>query len=158
MRKISISRRTLLGKGACALAAATALPASASAQAGTALSPKNEETVRNYYAAWEKKDWDSLNILVANNFTFSSPVDDHISKSSFKTGCWDTQANLIERFDLKRVIANGNDAFVMYVCHTTSGKTFRNVEYFQFGDEKVEAVECYFGGKNSYPSAVAGQK
>jgi hypothetical protein len=66
MRKISISRRTLLGKGACALAAATTLPASASAQAGTALSPKNEETVRNYYAAWEKKDWDSLNILVGS--------------------------------------------------------------------------------------------
>jgi ketosteroid isomerase-like protein len=154
MRKIAISRRTMLGAAAYALAATTARPVTASAQAETGLSPNNEGTIRKYYAAWEKKDWGSLNILVANNFTFSSPVDDHISKSSFKTGCWDTQAKLIERFDLKRVIGNGNDAFVMYVCHTTNGKTFRNVEYFRFRDEKVEAVECYFGAPSNFPSAV----
>ena len=154
MRNISISRRTLLGAGACALAAATTVPEGASAQAGTGLSPKNAETIRNFYAAWEKKDWGSLDTLVANNFTFSSPVDDHISKSSYKTGCWDTQARLIERFDLKRVIASGNDAFVLYVCHTKAGKTFRNVEYFRFSDEKVAAVECYFGSPSGFPSAV----
>jgi ketosteroid isomerase-like protein len=157
MRSISISRRTLLGAGACALAAATAVPQRASAQAGAGQSSKNQETIRSFYAAWESKDWDSLNSLVATNFTFSSPFDEHISKSSYKTGCWDTQAKLIERFDLKRVIASGNDAFVLYVCHTKAGKTFRNVEYFRFTDGKVAAVECYFGTQAGYPSAVNGQ-
>jgi ketosteroid isomerase-like protein len=154
MKTISISRRTLLGAGACALAAATAAGESASAEPGTGLGAKNAATIRKYYAAWEKKDWGALNTLVASDFTFSSPFDDHISKSSYKKGCWDTQAKLIERFDLQQVIASGNDGFVLYVCHTKAGKTFRNVEYFRFAEGKVLAVECYFGAVTGYPSAV----
>ena len=100
------------------------------------LSPENEEIVRKYYKAWEGKDWHPLDILLADDFTFTSPVDDHISKSAFKKGCWDTQIALIERHDLKQVIAAGNEAFVMYVCHTTSGKAFRNVEYLRLKGER----------------------
>jgi len=33
----------------------------------------------------------------------------------------------------------------MYVCHTKNGKTLRNVEYLRLTDDKVEAIECYFG-------------
>lgn len=158
MRKTAMSRRTLLGAGACALAAAAAIPEIASAHAETELSPKNEATVRKYYRAWEGKDWRPLDILLPDDFTFSSPVDDHISKSAYKAGCWDTQNTFIERLDLKRVIGTGNEAFVMYVGHTTNGKTFRNVEYLRLRGEQVQAVECYFGAQNNFPSAVSGQK
>jgi ketosteroid isomerase-like protein len=158
MRKTAMSRRTLLEAGACALAAAATLPEIASAHAETEVRPKNETTVRKYYTAWEGKDWRPLDILLAGDFTFTSPVDDHISKSAFKTRCWDTQNTLIERFDLKRVIGSGNDVFVMYVGHTTNGKTFRNVEYLRLRGEQVDAVECYFGAQNSFPSAVSRQK
>ena len=162
MRKTSVSRRTLLEAGACALAAAVSLPeiASAHAETGSGLSPKNEETIRKWYALWEKdkKDWRPLDILLADDFTFTSPLDDHISKSAFKAKCWDTQIAFIERFDLKHVIGTGNEAFVMYVGHTTNGKTLRNVEYLRLRDEKVEAIECYFGAPNNFPSAVSGQK
>jgi hypothetical protein len=160
MRKTVMSRRTLLEAGACTLAAAAAIPQTASARAetGSGLSAKNEATIRNYYAAWETKEWHPVDILLADNFTFSSPMDDHISKSAFKKGCWDTQIAFIERNDLKRVIATGNDAFVMYVCHTTNGKAFRNVEYVRLKDDQVEAIECYFGAQNNFPSAVSGQK
>ena len=43
----------------------------------------------------------------------------------------------------------------MYVCQTKNGKTFRNVEYFRLRDDKVEAIECYFGAQSSFPSAVS---
>src|ERR1700729_1544126 len=158
MRKTAMSRRTLLGVSACAMAAAGAIPEIASAHAETVLSPKNEATVRKYYRAWEGNDWHPLDILLPDDFTFSSPVDDHISKTAYKAGCWDTQNTLIERLDLKRVIGAGNEAFVMYVGHTTNGKTFRNVEYLRLRGEQVEAVECYFGAQNNFPSAVSGQK
>jgi ketosteroid isomerase-like protein len=158
MRETAMSRRSLLGAGACALAAAAAIPEIASARAKAGLSPKNEETVRKYYKEWETKDWHPLDILLADDFTFTSPVDDHISKSAFKAGCWDTQIAFIERMDLKQVIGTGNEAFVMYVCHTKNGKTFRNVEYLRLRDERVEAIECYFGAQNNFPSAVSGHK
>jgi ketosteroid isomerase-like protein len=116
----------------------------------------NEEIIRKYYAAWEKKDWGPIDILLANNFTFTSANhDDHISKSAFKTRCWESQIDFIERFELERVIGSGNEAFVKYLCWTRNGKSFRNVEYLRFRNEKVEAIECYFGEPSSFPSAVS---
>ncbi|HSY07815.1 MAG TPA: nuclear transport factor 2 family protein [Steroidobacteraceae bacterium] len=158
MKKTAMSRRTLLGAGVCTLAAAATIPEIASAHPETGLSPKNEATVRKYYTGWERKDWHSFAPLLADDFTFTSPFDDRISKSAYKIGCWDTQIAFIGRFDLTHVIGTGNEAFVMYVCHTTNGKTFRNVEYLRLKDEQVQAVECYFGGQNTIPSAVSGKK
>jgi ketosteroid isomerase-like protein len=160
MRKTAMSRRTLLEAAACALATAGSIPqiASAHAETGSGLSPKTEETIRKYYTAWETKEWHPVDILLADDFTFSSPLDDHISKSAFKKGCWDTQIAFIERHDLKRVLGTGDEAFVMYVCHTTNGKTFRNVEYLRLKDQQVQAIECYFGAQNNFPSAVSGKK
>jgi hypothetical protein len=158
MRINAMSRRAALEAGACALFAAVGVPQLARARAETGPRSKSQATVRKYYAAWETKDWHPIDILLTDDFTFSSPLDDHISKSAFKAGCWDTQIAYIERFDLKQVIGMGNEAFVMYVCHTTNGKTFQNVEYVQLRDDKVKAVECYFGGKSSFPSAVSSGK
>ncbi len=156
MTERAMSRRTLLEAGACTLVAAAGVPQLASAETG--LRSKSPDVVRKYYAAWETKQWHAIDILLANDFTFSSPLDDHISKSDFKARCWDTQIAYIDRFDLKQLIGTDNEAFVMYVCHTTNGKTFQNVEYFRLQDDKVKAVECYFGGKSSFPSAVSSGK
>ncbi len=159
MRKRAMSRRMVLEAGACALTAAAVAPPTARAHAEAGLGPNNEAVIRKYYAAWEKKDWRPIDILLANNFTFTSANnDDHIDKSVFKARCWASQIDFIERFELERLIGNGNEAFVMYVCRTKNGKTFRNVEYFRLRDDKVEAIECYFGALSSFPSAVsAGQ-
>jgi hypothetical protein len=159
MRKTSMSRRTLLEAGACALTAAITIPEIASARAEAGLSPKNEATVRKWYKEWgTTKDWHPFDILLADDFTFTSPLDDHISKNAFKAKCWDTQIAFVERFDLKHVIGTGNEAFVMYVGHTTNGKMFRNVEYLRLKGEQLQAIECYFGAQDSFPSAVSGQK
>ena len=159
MKKRAMSRRTILGAGACALAAAAGIPQIANARAETGLSPKSDATIRKWYAAWEKKDWRPVDVLLADNFTFSSPAgDDHISKSAFKTKCWQTQIDFIERFDLQRVFGSGNEAFVLYVCRTKNGKSFRNVEYLRLKDDKVESIECYFGAQSSFPSAVSTEQ
>jgi hypothetical protein len=158
MRNRAISRRVVLEAGAFALLAAADVPQRALASAAAGLRSKSQELVRKYYAAWDAKDWRSIDMLLADDFTFSSPLDDHINKSAFKSGCWDTQIAYVDRFDLEHVIETNNEAFVMYLCHTTNGKTFRNVEYFQIREDKVKAVECYFGEKSSFPSAVSSGK
>jgi ketosteroid isomerase-like protein len=156
MKSKALSRRTILEAGACALVAAASVPQMASANAGTGLSPKNDKTIRKWYAAWEQKDWQPVDILLTDDFTFTSAAgDDHISKSAFKAQCWETQINFIERFDLLRVFGSGNEAFVMYDCRTKNGKTFRNIEYIRLRDDKLEAIECYFGAQSSFPSAVS---
>jgi ketosteroid isomerase-like protein len=157
----NVSRRNLLGTAACALVGVVSLPGSANASA--LLRGQNltvEEVVRKWYAGWEQKDWGPLDDLLADNFTFTSAAgDDHISKSTFKTQCWETQIDFIGHIDLERVITGADDAFVKYLCHTRNGKAFRNVEYLRIKNEKLESIECYFGSQSSFPSAVStGQK
>jgi ketosteroid isomerase-like protein len=160
MASMTVSRRNLLATGVCALAGAVSLPGSESASTSGGQNLTNEEIIRKWYAAWVNKDLDTFNALLADNFTFTSAAgDDHISKSTFKTQCWDTQINFIGHFDLERMITGPEDAFVKYLCHTTNGKSFRNVEYLRIKDGKLESIECYFGAQSSFPSAVsAGQK
>jgi ketosteroid isomerase-like protein len=160
MPRIAVSRRSLLATGACALVGAASLPQSANASASGEHDSTNEEIIHRWYGAWEKKDLDTFNLLLADNFTFTSAAgDDHISKSTFKTQCWDTQINFIAHFDLERITTGTDDAFVKYLCHTRNGKSFRNVEYLRIKSGKLESIECYFGAQSSFPSAVStGQK
>jgi ketosteroid isomerase-like protein len=159
MTKTIMSRRTVLKAVPCALAATAVIPSHAGAREKTGLGPSNEETIRKWYAAWEKRDWRPVDVLLADDFTFTSAAgDDHISKSAFKTQCWESQIDFIERFDLQRVFGSGNEAFVLYVCRTKDGKSFRNVEYLRLRDDKLEAIECYFGERSSFPSAVSTRK
>lgn len=148
-----MSRRHLLGTGACALAAAALVPAIASAGARAGLSLKTQQIIRNYYAAWEKKDWHALDSLLTDDFTFTSPNDDHDSKSLFKSRCWTPNAKLIGHFDLQQIAGNGSDAFVMYVLYIKNGKKIENIEHFHLRDGRVESVRCYFGQQNSFPAA-----
>jgi SnoaL-like domain len=115
-----------------------------------------EDPRRPGYKVWEKKDWGPIDVLLAENFTFTSAnKDDHISKSAFKTQCWESQIDFIDHFELKRLMTQGDWAFVKYLCRTKNGKSFRNVEYLQFRGEKIATIECYFGAPSSFPSAVS---
>lgn len=159
MTSMIVSRRRLLEVGACTLAGAVAFPRAACSHALIGLSTTKEAVIRRYYAAWEKKDWGLFDALLADNFTFTSANnDDHISKSVFKTRCWETQIDFIKRFELERVIGNADEAFVKYLCLTNNGKSFGNVEYLRVTDEKVEAIECYFGAQSSFASAMGTGK
>src|ERR1700728_2922459 len=146
MTGTTVSRRNLLAKGTCALVVAVSLPGSASASASGGQNLTNDEMIRKWYAAWEKKDLDTFNTLLADNFTFSSAAgDDHISKGTFKTQCWDTQVDFIGHFDLERINTGAEDAFVKYLCHTKNGKSFRHDEYLRIKNGRLQSIECYFG-------------
>jgi ketosteroid isomerase-like protein len=160
MTRTTVSRRKLFATGACALLGAVALSGPERAGASSGQNSVNEAIVRRWYAAWENKDLAAFNALLADNFTFTSAAgDDHISKSTFKSRCWDTQVNFIGHIDLERISTGADYAFVKYLCHTKNGKSFRNVEYLRIASGKLESLECYFGAQSSFPSAVStGQK
>ncbi len=157
MAQNTLSRRRLIGFGACAVAG-VGLTVTSSARSQAGPSARTEQVLRRWYKTWEqeKHDWRPFDALLTDDFTFSSAAgDDHISKSTFKTKCWDTQIALVDRLELERVVAHDNWAFAKYLCRTKNGKSFRNVEYLQINGTRIEAIECYFGGKDTYPSAVS---
>jgi SnoaL-like protein len=154
MQVEAFSRRTMIGASLCALTTLGATPTIAGAK--SPLSSSDEATIRKYYAAWEQKDWSPFDSLLAEDFTFTSAAgDDHLNKSVFKTKCWGSQAQFIDHFDLKHLYGSGNEALVMYDCHTNNGRTFRNVEYLRLSGARVQAIECYFGAQSSFPEAVS---
>ncbi|MES1189789.1 MAG: nuclear transport factor 2 family protein [Steroidobacter sp.] len=158
MTKNILTRRALFETGAVAFVASLTVPAIATVQKTKGLDARNEEAIRKYYKSWETRDWHPFDVLLADNFTFTSAAgDDHISKAQFKTRCWDTQVDFVGHFDLKHVFGNGNDALVLYVCTTKNGKTFKNAEYHHLKEGSIEAIECYFGAASNYTSAVAGK-
>jgi len=113
---------------------------------------KNEKLIREYYAAYEKKDWHMLEMILADGFTFTSPAgDDHINLKLYKERCW-PNANNTKRFDLEKVIIDGDVAFVLYNGWTTDGKLFRNTERFKFKEGKIVENECFFGTGISFPN------
>ncbi len=101
----AMPRRNLFKLGAGALAGATLVPAAATAEARPGEAAKNESIVRKYYKLWEQKDWAPLGALLADDFTFTSPQDDHIDLAAFKKNCWGTQIGFIKGFDLEVVMA-----------------------------------------------------
>jgi ketosteroid isomerase-like protein len=113
---------------------------------------KNENLIKQYYGAYEKKDWHSLELILADEFTFTSPAgDDHINLKTYKERCW-PNANNTKKFDLEKVIIDSNDAFVTYNGWTNDGKLFRNTEYFKFKDGKIMSDECFFGPGKNFPN------
>ena len=90
--------------------------------------------------------------ILADGFTFSSPAgDDHINLKLYKERCW-PNAYKTKKFDLEKVIIDGDDAYVTYNGWTTDGKLFRNTERFKFKDGKIIENECFFGTGVSFPN------
>jgi ketosteroid isomerase-like protein len=108
--------------------------------------------VKEWYAAWEKKDWNLLEQTLADGFRFSSPLDDHIDVKRFKERCWPNAHN-IKRFDLEKVVASGDDVFVISDGWTMDGKLFRNCDCFKLKDGKIGEYECFFGPGVNFPNS-----
>ena len=123
-----------------------------SAPVGATRDSPNMKALKAYYTAFEKKDWNLIAVALADGFTFSSPLDDHINTKTFKERCW-PNAGKIKRFDLVKVVMNGDNAFVIYNGWTNEGKLFRNSDYFVFKDGKIKSYECFFGPGVNYPNS-----
>jgi ketosteroid isomerase-like protein len=102
------------------------------------------ELVRKLFAAYEAGDRRFAEGLLSDDFTFTSPYDDHINRAAFFEKCWPNR-DRIKGFRIEQVIASGGDAFVLYECQPTSGDPFRNMEHHVFKDGKLQQVEVFFG-------------
>ncbi|PWT76082.1 MAG: hypothetical protein C5B59_07370 [Bacteroidetes bacterium] len=120
--------------------------------ANAALNAPNLKPVKGWYEAWLNKDWNLLTQVLADGFTFSSPLDDHINLKAVKERCW-SNAYKMKQADVEKVVVNGDNAFVISTGWTTEGKSFRNCDYFKLKNGKIMAYECFFGPGISFPNS-----
>jgi ketosteroid isomerase-like protein len=100
--------------------------------------------VRRLYADFLSRDRKSVDALLSEDFTFSSPQDDHISKAKYFERCW-PNGDRFRSFDIKELLVQGDEAFVLYEVETKDGARFRNTEFLKFEADQVKEIDVYFG-------------
>jgi ketosteroid isomerase-like protein len=100
--------------------------------------------IRSYYAAYEGKDRSVIESLLAGDFTFSSPRDDHIDRVAYFRNCW-PNCEKIRAFHIEKLFAERHEAFVLYELEPNAGPRFRNTEFFRMRGNKIREIEVYFG-------------
>jgi ketosteroid isomerase-like protein len=112
----------------------------------------NGKIIKAWYTAWQKKDWNLMTQILAERFTFTSPLDDHIKVDAVKEKCWPNAGN-IKKVDVQQMIMNEDAVFVIANGYNTAGNLFRNCDYFKLKDGKIIAYECFFGPGINYPNS-----
>lgn len=110
--------------------------------------------VREYFATYESKDRKALEGLLSDDFTFSSPLDDQISKKKYFERCWPNSEHH-RVFLIEKLFEEGNEAFVTYECERTDGARFRNTEFFRIEGGRIAHIDVYFGSETSKASDEA---
>jgi ketosteroid isomerase-like protein len=100
--------------------------------------------IRRYFEAYELKDREAIEPLLAEDFHFSSPLDDHISRAVYFERCW-PNSERIRAFHIERLFGSFDEAFVLYELEPVEGKRFRNTEFFKTREGKITEVQVYFG-------------
>ena len=98
---------------------------------------------RACYNAYVTKDRAAIEALIADDFRFTSPLDNGLKRESYFAICWPNSANT-EGFEFVHMIANGEQVFVTYEGQSKQAR-FRNTEILTVRDEQIVEVEVYFG-------------
>jgi ketosteroid isomerase-like protein len=107
--------------------------------------------VRRSYQAYVDKDRAAIEALVAADFHFTSPLDNHIDRATYFQRCW-PNSNTIAGFDLLRLETVGERAFVTYEGRSSNGRRFRNTEILTVRAGQIVDVEVYFGWSIPHPA------
>jgi ketosteroid isomerase-like protein len=102
------------------------------------------DLVRRYFAAYETKDRAAIAALLSDDFTFTSPYDDHIDRKTYFERCWPNSANM-RSFRVVKLFEQGDEAFILYEGQFKGSEIFRNTEFFRTAGDRINAVEVYFG-------------
>jgi ketosteroid isomerase-like protein len=102
------------------------------------------ELARKSYEAFAAGDRAALEALLADDLTFSSPPDPRLDRAGFFERCW-PNSELIEGFELVRMVESGDEVLVTYESTKTDGNRFRNTEVLTFKGNQICRQEVYFG-------------
>jgi ketosteroid isomerase-like protein len=98
--------------------------------------PMNSDPIaiaRASYDAYVRKDRTAIEALIAEDFHFTSPLDNRIDRRTYFDRCWPNSLR-ISAFDYIRLVADGAVVFVTYEGSNVDGGRFRNTEVLTVRD------------------------
>src|SRR5262245_44106836 len=115
-----------------------------------------EKLVRGAFEAYVSKDRQSIESLLADEFHFTSPLDNRIGRDTYFDVCW-PNSERIDGFDIERLAVDGDHAFVTYEGRM-GHERFRNTEVHTVRAGRIVEVEVYFGWSVPHPAKPGTQK
>ena len=105
------------------------------------------------FAAGDRKFFEQY---LAENFTFSSPLDVGLDRAGYFERCWPGAGRGTE-FKFLRLTEHDDEVVVTYEMTKPNGEKGRNTEILRIEDNKIISVEVYFGWDVS-PDSLDQQK
>ena len=99
---------------------------------------------RASYEAYVRKDRAGIEALIADDFHFTSPLDNRLDRSTYFRRCW-PNSQRISAFDYIHLVAHGTLVFVTYEGRNVDGGRFRNTEILTVRGSQIVEAEVYFG-------------
>jgi ketosteroid isomerase-like protein len=110
---------------------------------------------RACYDAYVKKDRAAIEAVIAEDFHFTSPLDNRIDRQAYFARCWPNSENMAG-FQFIHLVPHGDRVFVTYEGSSTSGHRFRNTEILTVRDSQIVEAEVYFGWSLPHKAAPGG--
>jgi ketosteroid isomerase-like protein len=107
------------------------------------------------YQAYVDKDRAVIESLLADDFHFSSPLDNHIDRKTYFARCWPNSES-ITGFTFIHCVQDGDHVFVTYEGRSRGGKGFRNTEILTIRQGKLVEAEVYFGWSLPHEAPAGG--
>ncbi len=82
--------------------------------------------------------------MLADEFTFSSPLDVELDRAGYFQRCWPGSGQH-QQFEFVRLYEAGNEVIVTYEMTTADGGRGRNTEILTFNGKQIIGAEVYFG-------------
>ena len=101
------------------------------------------DLIRKCFDAYETKNRGAIEDLLSDDFTFSSPLDDHINRAKYFERCW-PNSNNIRAFRIEKLFEKSNEAFVLYEGERYDGGKWRCTEFFRAEGNKLKEVQVFF--------------
>ncbi len=113
------------------------------------------EVVRRQFQAFNDDDRVAAAALIAEDFRFTSPIDNGIDRACYVARCWPGDYGMSD-FRIERLIADGDTVVTIFDAKTKDGRRLRNAGTNRVRDGKIVEAECYFGWSLPHPAAAGG--
>ena len=107
------------------------------------------------YEAYVTKDRAALEALLADDFHFTSPLDNRLDRETYFRRCW-PNSTTIDGFDFVYLVTDADRVLVTYEGRNTDGHRFRNTEILTIRDQRIVDVEVYFGWSIPHKAPLGG--
>ncbi|HEV3050348.1 MAG TPA: nuclear transport factor 2 family protein [Longimicrobium sp.] len=102
------------------------------------------DLANRYYERYQAADREAIEALLAEDFTFTSPWDDHIDRATYFSHCFPHAGEFRFRFPL-RIFVDGDEAMIVYETEGKQGGAFHNAELFRFAGGRIRSITVFFG-------------